>query len=469
MSWLWAALLPHAPVLVPDVGGGRESGAAATLRGLSTLVHRIMHPEGGEALVPDYLLLLSPHQPYASGKLLFNTAPTLKGSLAPFGAAHIGVSLQTPADALERLMDFLGKAGIPMGKNHQPDITRDHGSLVPLYFLRRDGITLPPVIVASPSGLSVKSAVALGQALAKFDDGHTWALCASGDLSHRLTQDAPGGYHPAGKTFDKVLVESLMAGSSEPLTSLPYNVLDGAGECGMRSVLALINLCGKQLDVLSYEGPFGVGYCTALSVLDNTTPNRQPTVRSKPPIRKVVHVVNQGKPGSFMPKLARMAIAAHFEGLGVSDQSSENADDESLLTSKRACFVTIKTAKGELRGCIGTIAPARDSLRAEIIANAIAAATHDPRFKPMEREELDSARISVDVLHAPEPIKTLSELHPKLYGVIVSKGRQRGLLLPNLEGVDTVEQQLGIAARKGGIQSLEGVDILRFRVDRHLE
>ena len=468
MSWLWAALVPHAPVLVPDVGGGREAEAAATLRGLATLMHRIMSPESGKPLIPDYILLLSPHQPYAPGRLHFNSAPALSGSLAHFGAAHIEVALQTPEDALGRLTDFLAKNGIPLFSSRMPDITRDHGSMVPLYFLRRDGITLPPVIIASPSGLSLKASVALGQALAKFDDGHTWALCASGDLSHRLSLDAPAGYNPAGKVFDKVLVESLMAGSSEPLISLSSTILEGAGECGLRSALALINLCGKQLDVLSYEGPFGVGYCTALSILEQAAATSRPLLRVKTPARKVVHM-SQETVCSTLPKLARKAIEAHLEGQDDNGLPIDSTDDINLLASKRACFVSIKTAKGELRGCIGTIVPTRNSLKEEIIANAIAAATHDPRFPSMEKEELEPARISVDVLHAPEPIRSLSELNPRLYGVIVSKGRQRGLLLPNLDGVDSVEQQLGIAARKGGINSLEGVTILRFRVDRHTE
>ena len=468
MSWLWGALLPHAPVLVPDVGGGREAEAAATLRGLATLVHRIMHTESGKPLIPEYILLLSPHQPYAPGKLHVNTAPVLTGSLAPFGAAHIAVSLQTPGEALDRLVGFLEKHDIPVFKSDMPDITRDHGSLVPLYFLRRDGMSLPPVIIASPSGLSPKAAVAFGQALAKFDDGHTWALCASGDLSHRLTPEAPGGYNPAGKVFDKVLVESLTAGSSERLVSLAGSVVAGAGECGLRSVLTLINLCGKQLDVLSYEGPFGVGYCTALSILEHTGAQAKPVVRLKTPVRKVVRV-NEDKTDSFLPKLARKSIEARLAGQDNPALPTENAEDASLLASKRACFVSIKTASGALRGCIGTIVPARDSLKDEIIANAIAAANNDPRFPPMQAQEVETAKISVDVLHEPEPIRSLSELHPRQYGVIVSKGRQRGLLLPNLDGVETVGQQLSIAARKGGIQSLEGATILRFRVDRYLE
>jgi AmmeMemoRadiSam system protein A len=131
--------------------------------------------------------------------------------------------------------------------------------------------------------------------------------------------------------------------------------------------------------------------------------------------------------------------------------------------------VSIKTLRGDLRGCIGTILPTQPSLDLEIISNAIAASTRDPRFPPMKASELDDVTLSVDVLSLPEPADP-SALDPALWGVIVSRGALRGVLLPDLEGVDTVEQQLGIAARKAGIRKIdEAVTIERFRVDRYKE
>lgn len=139
------------------------------------------------------------------------------------------------------------------------------------------------------------------------------------------------------------------------------------------------------------------------------------------------------------------------------------------LQKRAGAFVTIKK-KGELRGCIGTIQATRANLAEEIISNAISAASRDPRFPPVREEELAELEISVDVLEEPEPVHDLSELDPLTYGVIVEKGFRRGLLLPDLEGVETVEKQLGIALQKAGLSpftDLDDIRIYRFRVKRY--
>ncbi len=139
------------------------------------------------------------------------------------------------------------------------------------------------------------------------------------------------------------------------------------------------------------------------------------------------------------------------------------------MTEKQAgVFVSLKK-KGELRGCIGTFLPTQKNIAAEIINNAISAATQDLRFCPVEESELKDLEYSVDVLNKPEPIKSLKELDPKKYGIIVeNKFGYRGLLLPNLEGVNDVETQLAIACDKAGIHyKKEPLYIERFTVERH--
>ena len=130
------------------------------------------------------------------------------------------------------------------------------------------------------------------------------------------------------------------------------------------------------------------------------------------------------------------------------------------------CFVTLKK-RGDLRGCIGTIEPVRHSLAAEIIDNAISAATRDPRFLPVEPEELAELEVSVDVLFPPEEVDDMTCLDPKRFGVIVENGSRRGLLLPDLDGVDTVEQQVEIARHKAFIHQSEPIKLYRFEVVRH--
>lgn len=136
------------------------------------------------------------------------------------------------------------------------------------------------------------------------------------------------------------------------------------------------------------------------------------------------------------------------------------------METRAGVFVSLKKF-GQLRGCIGTIEPLRANLAEEIIENAISASTRDPRFEPVTEEELDDLSISVDVLSHPEPISSMADLDPKRYGVIVESGWKLGLLLPDLDGVDTVEDQVGIAMRKAGIINGEPVKLYRFEVKRH--
>jgi len=137
------------------------------------------------------------------------------------------------------------------------------------------------------------------------------------------------------------------------------------------------------------------------------------------------------------------------------------------LGNKRAgAFVSLHR-HGQLRGCIGTIENVHGDLEHEVIQNAISAATRDPRFPPVRADELDDLEISVDVLGAPEPVEGLDDLDPHVYGVIVERGTRRGLLLPDLEGVDTPEQQVDIALRKAWIEPRESYRLYRFRVDRY--
>ena len=167
--------------------------------------------------------------------------------------------------------------------------------------------------------------------------------------------------------------------------------------------------------------------------------------------------------------LARETVRRNLEGEAPPASGSEISADKDIWIPRRSCFVSIKGKRGELRGCIGTISPIQPSLDREIIANAISASTRAPRFKPISSDELNDVVFSVDVLSQPEPVNDISTLDPGKWGVIVSQGSKRGVLLPDLEGVDTVAAQLEIAARKAGIYDIGKTSIERFTVDRYKE
>ena len=162
-----------------------------------------------------------------------------------------------------------------------------------------------------------------------------------------------------------------------------------------------------------------------------------------------------------MAELARKAVEKYIRQGKVFKPRKLTAE----MKSTAGVFVSIKR-RGELRGCIGTFMPTRANVAEEIIANAISSATQDPRFVPVEASELKELEYSVDVLTAPEPVRSICQLNPKEYGVIVECGFRRGLLLPDLEGVDSAEEQIRICRAKAGISTEEPIRLYRFRVNR---
>ena len=230
----------------------------------------------------------------------------------------------------------------------------------------------------------------------------------------------------------------------DKIVSFDLALAEEAGQCALRSLMVLAGfLDGHKLEgeVLSYEGPFGVGYCNAKFKVVEKDEKENPYVA-----------------------LARKSLE-HYVRYGKKLEIPKDLGEE-FLNNRAGVFVSIEK-KGMLRGCIGTIKPVRSNLAEEIIENAISAGTEDPRFRPVSKEELAELDYSVDVLQEPEPVSSIEELDPKRYGVIVSKGFRRGLLLPNLDGVNTVEDQIRIALMKAGISEDEDYKLERFEVTRH--
>lgn len=163
-------------------------------------------------------------------------------------------------------------------------------------------------------------------------------------------------------------------------------------------------------------------------------------------------------------RIARLSISEYFRRRAAVEVPAWVSSE---FTSRRAgCFVSLHTLGGSLRGCIGTIFPTEENIASEIIQNAISSAIRDPRFPPVEAAEFHDLELSVDILSLPEKA-TLSDLDPKEFGVVVSLGYRKGVLLPDLEGVNTVQQQLEIALKKAGIGQSEDYNIFRFSVERY--
>lgn len=172
--------------------------------------------------------------------------------------------------------------------------------------------------------------------------------------------------------------------------------------------------------------------------------------------------------GGQITALARAAVETYVLKREIIEPAA--SPRASLLSRPSACFVCIKTLGRDLRGCIGTVEPEESSLAKEVVVNAIKAATRDPRFKPLSGDELSTVRYSVDVLGRLEPAE-FDDLDPSVFGVVVTNhsGSRRGLLLPAIESIGTPGQQVGVAARKAGIEVGEPLKLYRFRTHRFSE
>ncbi len=298
----------------------------------------------------------------------------------------------------------------------------DHGCAVPLYFLQRNGWR-GKVVALGYSFLSNEDHVRFGSCIGRAirDLGRPVALIASGDLSHRLKPDAPAGFNPTAYIFDDEIVDALRANNPERIVQINQNLRELAGECGYRSMLIAVGATRElplSCEVLNYEAPFGVGYMVAQLT-------SRELVKAGATTTNLAAADGPEPDGENLPALARAAVE-HFVMEGT--QLEAPASDSELLQARAACFVSLKTLDGDLRGCIGTIEPAHDTLAAEVIANAISAATRDPRFSPVAAEELANLRYSVDVLSSTEPTE-MEDLDPSIYGVIVEDERERQGLL----------------------------------------
>ncbi|MFZ5974099.1 MAG: AmmeMemoRadiSam system protein A [Bacillota bacterium] len=457
-------LLPHPPIIVPGVGGGRETEAAKTIASMERVAEEIGR------LRPDTVVLLSPHAPVFSDYAFMYDAPVLKGDLKQFGT-NAEVSFHQDSALRVEIERRMQANGIPGGaldesvmRRNQIKNTLDHGAVVPLYFAGAKYSGFKLVVLSAPA-LDMQMLYRLGYVIREAAEalGRKIAVVASGDLSHRVNAESPYGACPEGEQFDSFINGSLEANDIPRLLSVDHALREKAGECGYRP---LVMLCGAfdgvraGIQVLSYEAPFGIGYGVAAF--------RPVAYSGTSAFDEARTMISKGKNESMHVRIARKTLESYVRDGRTPEPKDflEYGEDAGIFSQPAGVFVSIKKF-GELRGCIGTTGPTTDSVAEEIIQNAVSAGTRDPRFPPVTADELEYLDYSVDVLNPPQPVSSKDELDPSVYGVIVENGYRRGLLLPDLEGVDTVERQLEIACKKAGIDPEGEYEISKFTVTRY--
>ena len=467
-----ALLMPHAPVLVPAVGGRRGNQAAASVEAMAEAARRVV--KAG----PEAVVVISPHTPRRRGAFGIWAGGRVSGSLARFGAPAAAVDLPADEALAERIVEEAGSRRLEIWRlwdspreiasAASPTDTGmvtargkelDHGAVVPLWHLAEAGWRGPTVVMGlnypGEGGLAEMGAAI---AAAARRAGRRLAVLASGDMSHRLQAGAPAGFHPRAGEFDGAFIECLRIGDYRKLLNLDPELQELAAEDAVDSTVvavAAVDWDATGHEVLSYEGPFGVGY--GVAILHRSPPKMATagdTVTGACASDKVE--VRQG-----LAWVAWRSIEAALRG----GEGSPDVAAEGILGERHGVFVTLCGPDRELRGCVGTLKPKFGNIVEETWHVARDAAFRDGRFAPVGAGELAELRCEVSVILGLEEVASPAELDAARYGVVVTAADdRRGVLLPGIPGIATVEEQLAIARRKGGIGGFEPVRLQRFAV-----
>jgi AmmeMemoRadiSam system protein A len=426
------ALVAHPPILLAEVGGVQSQRVRATADAMRELDGILSRVDAGLAVV------ISPHSPSSMTSLPVRRAAHVAGNLARFRAPHVQVEPQVDAALAAALVVDGQRAGFSLTWAEETDL--DHGVVVPLHSLPRT-MANKRCIFLGVSGWPLHRFVEFGTWLQGRLRDRFAILIASGDLSHRLTPDAPYGFRPEGPVFDRLVIDALRGWEWQRIEDLDPDLVEQAGECGLRPLAILLGAAraaGLHSHVLSYEGPFGVGY----PVVAFTA--------AAPTATKIAFDVQT---------LGRLAIDTYLRTRRLIDPPQPIPSE---LQAPSAVFVTLRK-DGELRGCVGSVRPTEATAAHELIRYAVASAVRDPRFDPVRLDEVNALTIKVQLLDPAEPVAGISGLDPQTYGIIVRSGDRQALLLPGIEGIDTPEQQVLAACQKAGIGRFAPLALERFR------
>jgi AmmeMemoRadiSam system protein B len=328
---VFSGIAPHPPIMVPEVGRESIAGVRRSIEAMAELTERLI-VSGAKSLI-----LISPHAPLEMDSFVAYEGPEVYGNFASFHAPQTSVSAPVDHELLAAIIE------IAASENYEvttlADTELDHGTAVPLYFLLRNGWQ-GKVIALGYSFLSNEDHLRFGLCIRRAVDrvGRPVGFIASGDLSHRLAPQAPAGFNPNARAFDDRVVAALRDNNPQAIVDIDHNLRKVAGECGYRSMLVAIGAgtgVPSSCEVMNYEAPFGVGYLVA----------------------QLINLPSSS--GQELPSLARQAVETFTRSEEVIEPP---ASSDELLSARAPCFVSIKTLDGELRGCIGTIEPARDTL-----------------------------------------------------------------------------------------------------------
>ena len=434
MSIIASFAVPHPPLIIPDVGKGGEKQIQKTIDSYEEVAKEIAKIE------PDTIIISSPHTLLFKDCFYMTLLPIIEGSFSSFLAGNVYFQEEVDIELAEKIKQLATEEKFPIFLGSK-NVELDHGTMVPLYFIRKF-LKKYKIIVVGLSGLPLDEHYHFGEIIqhAVYELGRRVVFVASGDLSHVLQEYGPYGFSKEGPIYEQKIINTMTSANFLELLNYDTKLLDLAKECGHPSFTIMGGIWSSKEVIptfFSHEDVTGVGY----------------GIWSYYPKEDLYVLLAKRTIETYIKEHKKIEVLRSLP--------------MEMLEKRSGVFVSIHKL-GQLRGCIGTFLPIQDSIAKEIIENAISVSTKDPRFSAIKEDELKDLEINVDVLTTPEKIDSKDKLDPKKYGVIVSKDYKRGLLLPDLDGIDTVDEQIRIAKDKAGIAASEEVSLERFEVVRHI-
>ena len=453
-------MVPHPPMIVPDIGRGSEAQVEETTRAYERVADEIA------SLCPETIVITSPHSIMYADWFHISPGSKASGSFAGFRAPNVTFNEEYDTQLVAEICRLAKEADFPAGTEGERDKTLDHGTMVPLWFIRNK-YKGGKIVRIGLSGLPLTDHYKLGMLIKEAAEnlGRRTVIIASGDLSHKLQEYGPYGYVPEGPQYDERIMDVMGKAAFDELFDFDEGFCDKAAECGHRSFVIMAGAfdgTAVKAERLSHQDVTGVGYGICTFYPEGASEERRYLEARLS--RMEAELTARREQSDEYVKLAYVSVDAWVSRRDTIPVPAGLPSE--MLTRRAGTFVSIHK-HGALRGCIGTIGPTQGSVAEEIIENAKSASTRDPRFAPIQTAELPYLEITVDVLGEAEDIDSEDELDVKRYGVIVRSGHKRGLLLPDLDGVDTPAQQIDIARQKAGIHKFEKISLQRFEVIRH--
>ena len=456
--------LPHPPAAIPQVGGRTTEKLNNTVTALQEAAKSIA------SLKPDTIVIISSHGPCLSDQFYMPSQERISGDFSAFGCKKLILGFDNDIPLAKTISNHAKNSGLNAGfiddltmKQLRIPYDLDHGITVPLWFIRQqyDGFKVVPICTSGKNGKDhYRFGILLREAI--LQSNCNAVVIASGDLSHRLSEENPSGYDEAGELFDKSIRKMLLAEDPKGFLTIDPKVKEKAEQCALdayRVVLGTLDGFAFIPRILSYEAPTGIGYLAA--ELNRGKPKESAFTRFL--VEEDLRHEERKAQAPIPIRLAETAIENYLNG-EKDFEVPQNLPTE-LTQNQSGVFVTI-TNDGQLRGCRGSIRATHPTLAEEIMNSAVCAAK-DPLFAPIRPTELKDLTITVDILDEPEEVTDRNDLDPKTYGIIVENRGKIAVMLPNEIGIETVEDQIKTARAKAGIHPWHRLKIQRFTTTRY--